>query len=132
LNGVTGRMGANQHLMRSIVEIIKQGGVKLDDGSAIVPDPVLVGRNPDKLAKLAERSGVDNWTTDQEEQRMWEIGLKSDLLDNRLRLNLAYFHNEIDDMQRELNLPDFIDPVGGVVVLQGTVNAGDVTIKGVE
>ena len=64
MNGVTGRMGANQHLMRSIVEIIRQGGVKLDDGSAIVPDPVLVGRNPDKLAKLAEMSGVDNWTTD--------------------------------------------------------------------
>jgi predicted dehydrogenase len=64
LNGVTGRMGTNQHLMRSIVEIIKQGGVKLDDGSVIMPDPVLVGRNPEKLAKLAEMSGVDNWTTD--------------------------------------------------------------------
>ena len=64
MNGVTGRMGTNQHLMRSIVEIIKQGGVKLDDGSVIVPDPVLVGRNPDKLAKLVEMSGVNNWTTD--------------------------------------------------------------------
>ena len=64
MNGVTGRMGANQHLMRSIVEIIKQGGVKLDDGSTIMPDPVLVGRNPEKLAKLAEMSGVDKWTTD--------------------------------------------------------------------
>jgi len=77
-------------------------------------------------------AGIPPGPTDQEEQRMWEVGLKSDLLDNRLRLNLAYFHNEIDDIQRELNLPDFIDPVGGVVVLQGTVNAGDVTIKGVE
>lgn len=66
LNGVTGRMGTNQHLMRSIVEIIKQGGVRLDDGSTIVPDPVLVGRNPDKLAKLAETSGIDNCTTDLE------------------------------------------------------------------
>jgi predicted dehydrogenase len=66
MNGVTGRMGTNQHLMRSIVEIIRQGGVKLDDGSAIVPDPVLVGRNPDKLAGLAEMSGVENWTTDLE------------------------------------------------------------------
>mgnify|MGYP003732337669 CR=1 FL=1 len=64
LNGVTGRMGTNQHLMRSIVEIIKQGGVKLDDGSVIMPDAVLVGRNPEKLTKLAEMSGIDNWTTD--------------------------------------------------------------------
>ena len=64
MNGVTGRMGANQHLMRSIVEIIRAGGVKLDDGSVIVPDPVLVGRNPDKLAKLVELSGIDNRTTD--------------------------------------------------------------------
>jgi len=64
MNGVTGRMGTNQHLMRSIVEIINQGGVKLDDGSTIMPDPVLVGRNPDKLAKLVEMSGIDNWTTD--------------------------------------------------------------------
>lgn len=65
--------------------------------------------------------------TNQEEQSMWEIGIKSELWDNRVRLNLAYFHNEIEDIQREVNTPD-----PDVVVLQGTINAGDVTIKGVE
>ena len=58
MNGVTGRMGTNQHLMRSIVPIIEQGGVKVADDEVIVPDPVLVGRNPAKLEALAERSGV--------------------------------------------------------------------------
>ncbi|HET6568613.1 MAG TPA: Gfo/Idh/MocA family oxidoreductase [Rhodothermales bacterium] len=64
LNGVTGRMGTNQHLMRSIVPIMQQGGIRLREGEVIMPDPVLVGRNPDKLEKLAERSGIHNWTTD--------------------------------------------------------------------
>jgi predicted dehydrogenase len=64
MNGVTGRMGTNQHLMRSIVEIIKQGGVKLDNGDTIMPDPVLVGRNESKLKALSKRSGVAKYTTD--------------------------------------------------------------------
>lgn len=64
MNGVTGRMGTNQHLMRSIVEIIKQGGVKVNASEYIMPDPVLVGRNEIKLKKLAEMSGVEKWTTD--------------------------------------------------------------------
>ena len=64
MNGVTGRMGTNQHLMRSIVAIIKQGGVKISDTETIMPDPVLVGRNEAKLKKLAEMSGVEKWTTD--------------------------------------------------------------------
>lgn len=64
MNGVTGRMGTNQHLMRSIVAIIKQGGVKISDTEYIMPDPILVGRNEVKLKKLAEMSGVEKWTTD--------------------------------------------------------------------
>ena len=64
MNGVTGRMGTNQHLMRSIVEIIKQGGVQVSPSEFIMPDPVLVGRNEIKLKKLAEMSGVEKWTTD--------------------------------------------------------------------
>ena len=67
MNGVTGRMGTNQHLMRSIVEIIRQGGVKMGDGETIMPDPVLVGRNRDKLKELSRRSGVESFTTDIEE-----------------------------------------------------------------
>lgn len=64
MNGVTGRMGTNQHLMRSIVEIIKQGGVQLSASDFIMPDPILVGRNEVKLKKLAAMSGVEKWTTD--------------------------------------------------------------------
>ena len=64
MNGVTGRMGTNQHLMRSIVAIRQQGGVQTADGDRIMPEPVLVGRNPAKLQALARQSGVSRWTTD--------------------------------------------------------------------
>jgi predicted dehydrogenase len=64
MNGVTGRMGTNQHLLRSIKAIIDQGGVRLEGGETIVPDPILVGRDQAKLAALAARSGVVRTTTD--------------------------------------------------------------------
>ncbi|HXB28273.1 MAG TPA: Gfo/Idh/MocA family oxidoreductase [Puia sp.] len=64
MNGVTGRMGTNQHLMRSIVEIIKQGGVKISPGETIMPDPVLIGRDENKLKKLCLMSGVKKMSTD--------------------------------------------------------------------
>ncbi|HVU19070.1 MAG TPA: Gfo/Idh/MocA family oxidoreductase [Candidatus Didemnitutus sp.] len=64
MNGVTGRMGTNQHLLRSIKAIIDQGGVRLSDSEVILPDPVLVGRNADKLRALAARAGVSRFTTD--------------------------------------------------------------------
>ncbi|MBL7697432.1 MAG: Gfo/Idh/MocA family oxidoreductase [Chitinophagaceae bacterium] len=64
MNGVTGRMGTNQHLMRSIAEIIKQGGVKISPSEFIMPDPVLVGRDAVKLEKLAQQSGIRKHTTD--------------------------------------------------------------------
>lgn len=64
MNGVTGRMGTNQHLMRSIVAIINQGGVRLPDGSCLMPEPLLVGRNADKLKGLSGRAGGARWTTD--------------------------------------------------------------------
>ncbi len=64
MHGVTGRMGTNQHLVRSILEIRRQGGVALRDGTRLVPDPVLVGRNADKLEQLARAHGVERWTTD--------------------------------------------------------------------
>ncbi len=54
MHGVTGRMGTNQHLVRSILAIRAQGGVLLANGDRVMPDPILVGRNADKLAlKLA-------------------------------------------------------------------------------
>jgi predicted dehydrogenase len=67
MNGVTGRMGTNQHLMRSIVEIMRQGGVKVGPEETIMPDPILVGRNPAKLENLQRLSGIENWTTDLDE-----------------------------------------------------------------
>ena len=64
MNGVTGRMGMNQHLIRSIVAIREQGGVSLDNGDRLMPDPILVGRNADKLQSLAARYGIERTTTD--------------------------------------------------------------------
>ncbi len=64
MNGVTGRMGTNQHLIRSINAIRAQGGVALDAGTTIMPDPILVGRNAAKTEALAKAHGVARWTTD--------------------------------------------------------------------
>ena len=72
MSGVTGRMGTNQHLIRSILAIIKQGGVRVSPALTLMPDPVLVGRNADKLRALAEAHGPDavggplKFTTDAE------------------------------------------------------------------
>ncbi|WP_407271189.1 Gfo/Idh/MocA family protein [Radiobacillus sp. PE A8.2] len=67
MNGVTGRMGTNQHLIRSIVAIRKQGGVALPSGDTIMPDPILVGRNENKLKALAVKHDIDRWSTDLDE-----------------------------------------------------------------
>ena len=64
MHGVTGRMGTNQHLVRSILEIRRQGGVALADGTRLMPDPLLVGRNAGKVEALAREHGVPRWTTD--------------------------------------------------------------------
>ena len=66
MNGVTGRMGTNQHLIRSIDAIIKQGGVQINDSECIMPDVILVGRNEIKLKALVERTSISKWTTDLE------------------------------------------------------------------
>ena len=64
MHGVTGRMGMNQHLIRSILEIRRQGGVVLKDGTRLMPDPLLVGRNAAKLQQLARDHGIERWTAD--------------------------------------------------------------------
>ena len=64
MNGVTGRMGLNQHLRRSIHAIIQQGGIALSDREAIVPKPILVGRSPSKLEAISKECGGLPWTTD--------------------------------------------------------------------
>ena len=63
MNGVTGRMGTNQHLIRSIAAIRAQGGVSLKNGDRVMPDPILVGRNEEKIAALAKAHGISRWTT---------------------------------------------------------------------
>ena len=67
MNGVTGRMGTNQHLLRSIMEIIKQGGVKVGSGETIMPDPILVGRDENKLQKLCALTGISKMSTNLDE-----------------------------------------------------------------
>ena len=64
MHGVTGRMGMNQHLIRSILAIRKQGGVVLKDGSRVMPDPILIGRNAEKIEALAKQHGVARWGAD--------------------------------------------------------------------
>ncbi|HEX4052709.1 MAG TPA: Gfo/Idh/MocA family oxidoreductase [Tepidisphaeraceae bacterium] len=64
LNGVTGRMGMNQHLERSIMAIRQQGGVKADPRTSIMPEPILVGRNTEKLKALSQRHGGIPYSTD--------------------------------------------------------------------
>jgi predicted dehydrogenase len=67
MNGVTGRMGYRQHLVRSILTLRDEGGVPLSDGTRVQVEPVLVGRREPALREMAERHGVERWTTDLDE-----------------------------------------------------------------
>ena len=64
MNGVTGRMGMNQHLIRSILALREQGGLPVGNGDVIWPEPLLVGRSEAKLASLASAHGLERWSTD--------------------------------------------------------------------
>ena len=64
LHGVTGRMGYNQHLVRSILAIRDQGGITLQSGERLEIDPIIVGRNRDKMEQLAKRHAIARWSTD--------------------------------------------------------------------
>ena len=64
MHGVTGRMGMNQHLIRSILAIRDQGGVLLANGDRVLPDPIIVGRNAEKIERLAQAHGIGRHTTD--------------------------------------------------------------------
>jgi predicted dehydrogenase len=67
MNGVTGRMGYRQHLLRSVLAIRDQGGIRAADGTLLVPEPVLVGRSEERLRDIAARHGLDRWTTSLDE-----------------------------------------------------------------
>src|SRR6478735_6764197 len=76
MNGVSGRMGYRQHLVRSILAIRDQGGIELPDGTKVTVKPLLVGRSEAKLADLAARHGIEDWTTDLDAalaDPRWEI-----------------------------------------------------------
>jgi predicted dehydrogenase len=64
MNGVTGRMGLNQHLIRSILAVRQQGGLAIGNGDTIMPDPILVGRNEAKIKQIADAHGLTRYTTD--------------------------------------------------------------------
>ena len=67
MNGVTGRMGYNQHLVRSVLAINADDGVPLGDGRRVRLEPVLVGRSEAKLRDIAGRHGIKDWTTSLDE-----------------------------------------------------------------
>jgi predicted dehydrogenase len=67
MNGVTGRMGYRQHLVRSILAIREQGGLPIGDGSVLWPEPILVGRSEHKLRELAAKHGLEHWSTSLDE-----------------------------------------------------------------
>lgn len=64
MHGVTGRMGYNQHLVRSILAIRDQGGVTLSNGDRLVVDPIIVGRDADKIERLAKKHNIARWSSD--------------------------------------------------------------------
>jgi predicted dehydrogenase len=64
MHGATSRIGTTQHLLNSLIPIRKEGGLPLANGDRLMPDPILVGRTPEKLQALAGRLGLDRWTTD--------------------------------------------------------------------
>src|SRR6202167_168487 len=67
MNGVTGRMGYRQHLVRSVLSLREQGGITLEDGTTLCPEPILVGRSEQRLREIAERHGLERWSTSLDE-----------------------------------------------------------------
>ena len=88
MHGVTGRMGTNQHLVRSILAIRREGGVALADGTRLMPDPLLVGRNAAKVEKLAREHGVARWTTDLDEALRGDDAIFFDAASTQMRPKL--------------------------------------------
>ncbi len=64
MNGVTGRMGYRQHLLRSVLAIRDEGGVVMADGTRVQLEPLLVGRRDAALREIADRHDIERWTSD--------------------------------------------------------------------
>src|SRR5437868_15291207 len=65
IDGATGRLGSTQHL-KALLAISGEGGLPLANGDWLMPEPLLLGRNPEKLAALAEKSGGLRWSADRD------------------------------------------------------------------
>ena len=86
MNGVTGRMGYRQHLVRSVLAIREQGGVELSDGSRVQLKPTLVGRNPDRVRRVAEQHGIEHWTVDLDEALAGDAPIYFDAVTTQARV----------------------------------------------
>ncbi|MEM1330146.1 MAG: Gfo/Idh/MocA family oxidoreductase [Planctomycetota bacterium] len=94
MSGVTGRMGTNQHLIRSILEIMRQGGVRVSPSHTLMPDPILLGRNADKLKALAEMGEAITgrplrWTTDADQAMSGDDGVFFDASVTQMRIPMV-------------------------------------------
>lgn len=124
MHGVTGRMGMNQHLIRSIAAIRADGGVTMPDGTRVMPDPILVGRNPAKVAALAKAHGVERWSGDvdaalanPDDTIFFDAGttlMRCDLLEKAIRAGKhVYCEKPIaDDMARALEVANLAREAG--------------------
>jgi len=108
MNGVTGRMGLNQHLIRSIVAIRDEGGVLLSNGDRMMPDPILVGRDADKVERLAKRFNIERWTTDLDKAlALLEETVQLEPTNATAHYRLATLYRKMgraDDAKREMEL----------------------------
>ncbi|MDR8393439.1 Gfo/Idh/MocA family oxidoreductase [Aliifodinibius sp. S!AR15-10] len=115
MNGVTGRMGMNQHLLRSIIPIMEQGGVKISADEVIMPDPILVGRNAAKLEKLSEQTGIEKWTTDldkvlaDDDYQIYFDALRTDLRPDNIKKAVAAGKHIYCEKPTALNTPDAVE-----------------------
>jgi predicted dehydrogenase len=96
VNGATGRMTRNQHLANSLVPIRDGGGLLLADGTRLVPDLLLVGRDGERLQQIAAGFGMSEaWTTDlgaalaSERYQIYFDGVTTALRPDNLRRAIA-------------------------------------------
>ena len=75
MNGITDRMGKNQHLIRSILEIMKAGGLEVAGGSRVMPDPILVGPDAGRVGALAREHGLSRWTSASLQRVIQALGM---------------------------------------------------------
>lgn len=101
MHGVTGRMGYNQHLVRSVKAIMEDGGILLATGDRLIPDPIIVGRNAAKIEELAKAEGIARWSSDldaaladRDDEIFFDAGttqMRSDLLRKAIEAGKAIY-----------------------------------------